>query len=117
MDREFDFDDIGKKTPYRTPEHFFEDMQRRVMERVCDGQQRKRRLRRMLSVAVAAAAILVGVLLVPPYLRTEDVPAGTSDMLAADSGNGEQVDKWIQDLSDEELKELIDFSESDIFLN
>lgn len=62
MDREFDFDDIGKKTPYRTPEHFFEDMQRRVMERVCDGQQRKRRLRRMLSVAVAAAAILVGVL-------------------------------------------------------
>lgn len=38
-------------------------------------------------------------------------------MPAADSGNGEQVDKWIQDLSDEELKELIDFSESDIFLN
>lgn len=29
MNKEFDFDDIGKKTPYRTPDNFFEDMQRR----------------------------------------------------------------------------------------
>ena len=27
MNKEFDFDDIGKKTPYRTPDNFFEDMQ------------------------------------------------------------------------------------------
>ena len=25
MNKEFDFDDIGKKTPYRTPDNFFED--------------------------------------------------------------------------------------------
>lgn len=33
MNKEFDFDDIGKKTPYRTPDNFFEDMQQKVMER------------------------------------------------------------------------------------
>ena len=33
MKKDFDFDDIGKRTPYRTPEGFFEDVQRKVMER------------------------------------------------------------------------------------
>ena len=26
MNKEFDFDDIGKKTPYRTPDNFFESI-------------------------------------------------------------------------------------------
>ena len=33
MKKDFDFDDIGKRTPYRTPDGFFEDVQRKVMER------------------------------------------------------------------------------------
>lgn len=117
MNKEFDFDDIGKKTPYRTPDNFFEDMQQKVMERTYGGQHRKRRLQIIFSTAVAAAAILAGVLFVPSYLQTGDVPAGTSDMLAVDSSSSDPVDKWIYELSDEELEELVDFSENDIFLN
>lgn len=30
MKKDFDFDDIGKKTPYRVPEGFFDEMQREV---------------------------------------------------------------------------------------
>ena len=71
MNKEFDFDDIGKKTPYRTPDNFFEDMQQKVMERTYGGQCRKRRLQIMFSTAVAAAAILAGVLFVPSYLQTQ----------------------------------------------
>ena len=100
MNKEFDFDDIGKKTPYRTPDNFFEDMQQKVF-----------------STAIAAAAILAGVLFVPSYLRTEDAPAGTSDMLAIERSSSDPVDKWIHELSDEELEELVNFSENDIFLN
>ena len=33
MKKDFDFDDIGKRTPYRTPDGFFEDVQQKVMER------------------------------------------------------------------------------------
>ena len=117
MNKEFDFDDIGKKTPYRTPDNFFEDMQQKVMERTCGGQRRKHRLQIMFSTAIAAAAILAGVLFVPFYLRTEDAPAGTSDMLAIERSSSDPVDKWINELSDEELEELVDFSENDIFLN
>ena len=39
MKKDFDFDDIGKRTPYRTPEGFFEDVQRKVMERAGLKQQ------------------------------------------------------------------------------
>ena len=117
MNKEFDFDDIGKKTPYRTPDNFFEDMQQKVMERTYGGQHRKRRLQIIFSTAVAAAAILAGVLFVPSYLQTGDVPAGTSDMLSVDSSSSDPVDKWIKELSDEELEELVNFSENDIFLN
>lgn len=62
MNKEFDFDDIGKKTPYRTPDNFFEDMQQKVMERTWRRQRRKHRLQIMFSTAIAAAAILAGVL-------------------------------------------------------
>ena len=48
MNKEFDFDDIGRKTPYRTPDNFFEDMQQKVMERTCGGQRRKHRLQIIL---------------------------------------------------------------------
>ena len=47
-----------------------------------------------------------------------DVPA-TSNRLAIENNNvaADPVDKWIKELSDEELEELVSFSESDIFLN
>ena len=45
-------------------------MQQKVMERTYGGQRRKRRLQIMFSTAVAAAAILAGVLFVPSYLQT-----------------------------------------------
>ena len=41
MKKDFDFDDIGKRTPYRTPDGFFEDVQQKVMERAGVKQQRK----------------------------------------------------------------------------
>jgi len=117
--KDFDFDDIGKKTPYRTPDSFFEDMQQRVMERTYGGQcrkPRKHRLQIIFSTAIAAAAVLAGVLFITPHFQTEDTP-GTSDMLAVEGNAVDPVDKWIYELSDEELEELVSFSENDIFLN
>ena len=35
MDKDFDFDNIGKRTPYRTPDNFFEETQRKILERTC----------------------------------------------------------------------------------
>ena len=42
MDKDFDFDNIGKRTPYRTPDNFFEETQRKILERTVDEQRKKR---------------------------------------------------------------------------
>ena len=39
MKKEFDFDDIGKKTPYRVPEGFFDEMQRNVRKHTYGGKR------------------------------------------------------------------------------
>lgn len=120
MKKEFDFDDIGKQTPYRTPEGFFEDVQRKVIERAEVRQQRKPRMKLIISAAVAMAAILTGLLFVPPLRQMNTtMPPSSSDALAVDKSisTTEPVDKWIKELSDEELEELVSFSESDMFLN
>lgn len=118
MKKEFDFDDIGKRTPYTTPNGFFEDMQRKVMERTGMKQQRKSHMKLVISTAVAIAAMLTGLLFVPSFYQTDDVKPSSSNVLAVERSKGTDTeDKWIKELSDEELEELVSFSENDIFLN
>ena len=60
MKKDFDFDDIGKRTPYRTPDGFFEDVQRKVMERAGVKQQRKSHMKLIISTVITMAAVLIG---------------------------------------------------------
>lgn len=115
MKKDFDFDDIGKHTPYRTPEGFFEDVQQQVMERAGIKRQRKFRLRLVIS-SIMTAAILAGFFFIP-FLRQGDEPG--ADRLAIEKSHEtvDPIDKWINELSDEELEELVNFSENDLFLN
>lgn len=113
MDKDFDFEDIGKYTPYRVPDGFFEDIQRKVMRRIDNARRRKRRLKVMIS-ATAMAAMLCGLLFVPSMFRGEAPLPTYAKVLASDPT--EAMDKWIKSLSDEELEELVGFSENDIFL-
>lgn len=119
MKKDFDFDDIGKRTPYRTPEGFFDDVQQKVMERTGVKQQRKSRLKLIVSTVITMAALLAGFLFVPTLYHTDTQMSVSSSTLAIERTNGstESVDKWISELSDEELEELVSFSENDIFLN
>ena len=124
MNTDFDFDNIGKRTPYRTPEGFFDEMQRNVMQRVCGKQRRKRRLTMIISTALAMAAILTGFLFIPSFYQNPDtIIVPTSERVLAIEknnttvGDQSQADKWIKELSDEELEELVNFSENDVFLN
>ncbi len=60
MKKDFDFDDIGKRTPYTTPDGFFEDVQRKVMERTGVKQQRKSHTKLIISTVITIAAVWVG---------------------------------------------------------
>lgn len=120
MKKDFDFDDIGKQTPYRTPDGFFEDMQRKVMESTGAKQQRKSHLKLIVSAVIAVAAALAGILFVPSLRQMDTaMPSSVSDVLAVDKNHAvtDPAESWIKDLSDEELEELVSFTENDVFLN
>lgn len=117
MDKDFDFKTIGKHTPYRVPEHFFEDSQRKIWERV--DSQRTRKQSRLLKIVVtvtAIAAVISGWLFVPSFLPV-DYPVSDTKALASDVSltSADPLDGWIKNLSDEELEEFVNFSENDIF--
>ncbi|WP_294618879.1 hypothetical protein [uncultured Bacteroides sp.] len=116
MKKEFDFDDIGKRTPYRVPEGFFEDMQQKVRQHTYGSKPAVRRFRMVIAASMAVAAVLASLLFMPSHFR--QAGRGTSDLQTLDIENcTATADQWIHEMSDEELEELVSFSESDIFLN
>lgn len=67
----FDFDKVGKRMPYSTPEGFFKEMEANILEAVKNDtpkpdkiERKKRPLMRVMWTAVLAVAASVAVLLV-----------------------------------------------------
>lgn len=120
MNKEFDFDDIGKRMPYKTPESFFEDNRREILNRTCGEEHRGRnRWRIVIPALLGAVALLAGLLFMPLLHEKGETSATLSPlvlMAETESANSEVMDNFIENLSDEELQELAEFSETDIFL-
>lgn len=120
-DKDFDFDTIGKQMPYRTPDAFFEKMQEQVMEQV-RGKQRRKMLPYMklaMASAFAAAAMLLGAVFFPVTQPDAELLPHDSWIVSTDleySGSDE-MGRYIENLSDEELEEWIELSDNDIFMN
>lgn len=116
MNKEFDFEQVGKRMPYRTPEGFFENVRTNVLKRAGELEKRRRvyRLKWGISVTLAAAAMICGFLFLPTSLKegTERTDY-TAEWLA--EGSSDAMDVYISQLSDEELQDWVDFSENDIF--
>ena len=117
MDKNFDFDAIGKRTPFRTPEGFFERMQAETMKRVAEEKRKKKiyRLKVGISAALAIAAMVCAFVFLPMGQTQVDTPADTSGWIAQLGGDVDPMDLYLQGLSDEELQHWIEFSENDIF--
>ena len=67
----FNFDQVGKRMPYSTPEGFFKEMEANILEQVKDDkpkpvriQPKKRPLMKVIWTAAIAVAASVAVLLV-----------------------------------------------------
>ncbi len=120
MEKDFNFEDIGKQTPYRTPEGFFDKMQERIMEQTLKKKDKKPfRLKLVLTTVLGAAALLAGVLfLASPPSDTNELPSNSFIVSTyLNTSYSEAMDQYVEDMSDEELAEWIEFSENDIFIN
>ena len=117
MEKEFDFNAIGKRTPFRTPEGFFQRMQAETLKRVEEEKRRKKlyRLKWGVSMALAIAAMVCGFIFFPAAPSDVIEPTYEDEWLAQLSDDTDAMDLYLQHLSDEELEEWMEFSENDIF--
>jgi len=116
MEKEFDFENIGKRMPYEMPEGYMSSLEEKIAAK-CTEQKKPdgaRRIR-LWTTAIAIAAMLTGVIFV---VSQKFNGASTPDNYAeVKDGYTEMFDQMLDDMSDEELSEYCDFVENDIFIN
>lgn len=130
----FDFKQVGKRMPYTTPDGFFKDMEKNILEAVKDDtpqavkiqpqsvkvQPKKRPVFKMIWAAAIAVAASVAVLLV----LNIDFSAADSSLASSQSSQPsqaksdlEQVDQAFAQLSEADQAYLLDVYQEDVFLN
>ena len=114
MEKEFDFKNIGKRMPYRTPDGFFGKMQKQVLERT-----QAERFNRQHRIKLIIAAVMLGVLFFPiSQPVAEELPSPSLIVSTdLDSSYSDTLDRYIESMSDEELAGWVELSENDIFIN
>jgi hypothetical protein len=85
MDNDFDFEKIGKITPYRTPEHFFEDNQKKIIKKTVGDKHKPFKMRTVILTIIATAAIMTGIITLPSWhKRIPETNQSTSVNVTAD---------------------------------
>lgn len=130
MDTKFDFKQVGKRMPYTTPDDFFRDMEKNILEAVKEDspksdslksdsskpiriQPRKRPFIKMIWTAAIAVAASVAVLLV----LNIDFSAPHSSHPSQGNNELQMVDQAFAQLSSADQAYLLEVYQEDVFLN
>ena len=135
MDTKFDFKQVGKRMPYTTPDDFFKDMEKNILETVKEDslkgdspkadslksdssmpiriQPKKRPFIRMIWTAAIAVAASVAVLLV----LNIDFSAPHSSQPSQANNELQAVDQAFAQLSPADQAYLLEVYQEDVFLN
>ena len=115
----FNFDQVGKRMPYSTPEGFFKEMEANILEQVKDNkpkpvgiQPKKRPLMKVIWAAAMAVAASVAVLLI----LNIDFSASSSQPSQVNNGI-QEVDQAFAQLSSADQAYLLSVYQEDVFLN
>ena len=116
----FDFDQVGKRMPYSTPEGFFKEMEANILEQVKNDktqpvriQPKKRSLRKVIWTAAIAEAASVAVLLV----LNIDFAAPHSSLPSQADNEMQAVDQAFAQLSSADQAYLLNVYQEDVFLD
>lgn len=116
----FDFDQVGKRMPYSTPEGFFKEMEANILEQVKNDktqpvriQPKKRSLRKVIWTAAIAVVASVAVLLV----LNIDFAAPHSSLPSQADNEMQAVDQAFAQLSSADQAYLLNVYQEDVFLD
>ena len=117
MDKNFDFNQVGKRMPYSTPDDFFAKMQSDILDAVQDSTPKnmdykanKRHVRKMLwPVSLSAAAAVVAMFVINIHFLAPNTPTASSDI--------QDVEQAFAHLSEGDQAFILDVYQDDVFLN
>lgn len=101
----FDFNRIGKKTPYRVPDDFFDSIEQSILSAAAPRPRRRRLLKYAAAITATAAAAAL--------LLTVSGKASIGGNRAA----GTELAQAFDNLSDADRDCLLEIYQDDIFIN
>ena len=117
MDKNFDFNQVGKRMPYSTPDDFFAKMQSNILDAVQDMPQKntkiktnRRTVRKWLwPVSLSAAAAVVAMFVINIHFLAPNTPTASSDI--------QDVEQAFAQLSECDQDYIVDVYQDDMFIN
>lgn len=117
MDKNFDFNQVGKRMPYSTPDDFFDKMQSNILDAVQDMPQKntkiktnRRTVRKWLwPVSLSAAAAVVAMFVINIHFLAPNTPTASSDI--------QDVEQAFAQLSECDQAYIVDVYQDDVFIN
>lgn len=117
MDKNFDFNQVGKRMPYSTPDDFFAKMQSDILDAVQDMPQKnteiktnRRTVRKWLwPVSLSAAAAVVAMFVINIHFLAPK-PSAVSDDI-------QDVEQAFAHLSEGDQAFILDVYQDDVFIN
>ncbi len=107
MNKEFDFDKIGKQMPYTTPDGFFDHLEEDIWKEVKnDCQKEKPAKMRFLMRSMIAVAASIALLLVANMNFSKPASASVND-----------VDQAFSQLTTDDQAYLLNIYQEDVFIN
>lgn len=109
MTSEFDFSRVGKRTPYKTPEGFFDAMEANVwkeVQRASAASRRHKTYRFRICAGVLAAAASIALLLVLHPFASKEQPDGFLE-----------VEQAFANLNQEDQAYMLEVYQEDIFMS
>ena len=119
MEKDFDFNRIGKRMPYKTPEGFLDEMEANIWKEVQGGlpktHKRKTYRLRIFAASLAVAASIALLLVFSPLSHK-----GTTDSFYHHKGTTDsfyQVEQAFANLSQEDQAYMLAVYQEDLFMN
>ena len=117
MDKNFDFNQVGKRMPYSTPDDFFAKMQSNILDAVQDMPQKntkiktnRRTVRKWLwPVSLSAAAAVVAMFVINIHFLAPNTPTASSDI--------QDVEQAFAQLSECDQAYIVDVYQDDVLIN
>lgn len=117
MDKEFDFNKVGKKMPYKVPGSFLEDFSDNFILKSKEGKRGRKGRMNVWRISLAAASVIIILFTGLLLNKGKDMPViNFNDTIKSSSiSEKTEVEKIIQELTDDELILLSTMMNSDIF--